>query len=148
MKLTRCLAPGAAVRNAALAAALIGAVLTTAVVPLVAYADTPKICDSLPHEVIGGIDLSGQWTNDGETVAITQVGSSVSGIAMYTEGGSATYTGCIDGGTRTFYLSYNNAVDDGYAQLTLSADGGTLSGYWVSYEDNSGNHSWTLTRSQ
>lgn len=107
-----------------------------------ALADTPQICDTLPHTQIG--NLSGTWSNDGESVTLTHVGSTVTGIASYTEGGSATYTGCFDG--TTFYLGYSNEVDDGYAELTLSADGNTLQGFWYSYEDNSGHHSWTLQR--
>ena len=132
-----------AVRGALVALSLVGGGLTTQLVASgVAHADTPTICDSLPHVQLG--DLSGVWGNDGEVVTLTQVGSSVTGIAAYTEGGTATYTGCFDGAT--FYLSYTNAVDAGYGQLTLSADGTTLQGYWSSAEDSSGPHSWTLQR--
>lgn len=133
-----------AARGGLVAVSLLGGVLLTAMLPAghARAADTPQICDTLPQVQIG--DLSGAWANDGETVNITQVGASVTGIAFYSEGGSATYTGCFDG--TTFYLAYNNAVDDGYGQLTLSADGNTLQGFWYSYENNDGQHDWTLQR--
>jgi hypothetical protein len=104
--------------------------------------ETPRLCDSMAHVKVG--DLGGGWANDGEFVVLTHVGSSVTGIAFYEEGGTASYTGCFDG--HTFYLDYSNAVDAGYGQLTVSGDGQTLSGYWYSYNDNGNHHSWTLTR--
>jgi hypothetical protein len=131
-------------RGVLVALSLLGGSLATSLLPTgqAWAADTPQICDTLPQQQVG--DLSGDWANDGETVTITQVGTSVTGIAFYSEGGSATYTGCFDG--TTFYLAYTNAVDDGYGQLTLSVDGSTLQGFWYSYESNDGQHSWTLQR--
>src|SRR5262249_59201810 len=128
---------------AARARALGGAVPPAAVAPRVTHA-APDVCDRLPHAMVGGIDLSGRWHADGEDVVVTHVGASVTGIAVYDEGGTATYTGCFDG--HTFYMEYTNAVDDGYAELVLSADGATLHGYWYSYEDDGRHHDWTLTR--
>jgi len=62
------------------------------------------------------------------------------------EGGAGSYDGCFDAATRTFYMEYTNAVDDGYGQL--SADGTTLSGSWYSYEDDGAHHAWTLARAR
>src|SRR5262249_55285931 len=115
------------VRVAALALALAGAMLTAAL-PRAAH-PAPTLFDHLPHEMVTGLDLSGRWRNEGEEVVLTHVGSSVTGIAFYTEGGTGSYEGCFDPATRTFYMEYENAVDDGYGQLTLSVDGTMLNGY-------------------
>jgi hypothetical protein len=74
---------------------------------------------------------------------LTQTGASVSGTITYLNGNSGTIGGTFDG--QMLAYTWSNGADHGDGQLTLSADGCTLDGYFASAGDGS-RGAWTLTR--
>jgi hypothetical protein len=125
-------------------ALLVGAFALRLTAPTTTYADTPTICDSVPHVMVGGIDLSGRWNSNYGVVVLTQVGSSISGTIAYTNGNAGTYTGCFDG--QTLYFGYDSGTDSGTAAMTYGRNGCTLTGSYQSAYDSTNYGSYTMSR--
>ena len=131
-----------AVRGALVALSLVGGGLAAQLAATgVAHADTPSICDQVPH-VAQSVDLAGRWNSNYGSVVLTQVGSSLSGTIAFSDGSAGTVTGCFDG--QTVYYGYDTEEDSGSGYATLSANGCRLDGQFTSMWGFS--DAWTLVR--
>src|SRR5581483_810194 len=87
--------------------------------------------------------LTGSWSSSYGQTVLTQTDTAVSGAISYTNGNTGQLSGTFDGHTLTY--TWWNDADHGDGQLTLSASGCTLGGYFVQASDGA-RGAWTLTQ--
>ena len=89
---------------------------------------------------------TGTWDTNWGTMVLSQSGNQVSGTYTWDSGHIAgTVSGNVFIGTWSEAPSYSAPNDAGEVQLTLSADGQTLSGQWR-YDSSGSWYGWTGTR--
>jgi hypothetical protein len=99
------------------------------------------ICASAP-----ATGWTGTWDTNWGTMVLSQSGNQVSGTYTWDNGHiSGTVAGNVFSGTWSESPSYSPPNDAGDVQLTLSADGQTISGQWR-YDSSGSWYGWTGTR--
>jgi hypothetical protein len=91
--------------------------------------------------VVDAASWTGRWTStEGDFMNLTQQGNTVAGEYG---NGTGKVSGTVNG--RVWTLAWARNGDRGSAELTLSPDGRSFSGWW-SLQGDSGRHGWSGER--
>lgn len=103
---------------------------------------TPPVATPRPPLPVATFDGTWVSTQYG-SCTLTRTSNRVTGRMVYPNGNQGSLTGTVSGNTINF--TWSNGTDAGTGQLSLSADGRALTGYWISNKTGT-QADWRMTR--